>query len=191
MQVSSTAGISVGQWVRLWVQQPTQPAASRRLLLGQDEAAAAGGWRQLLQGRNGGSSGAPAGNQTYLPLSAAAAAARFSFASEALEAHGAVPGSGALPPHPVVASAGGTLDAYLYGENAVDSGSSQALPLVIARAAAYRLTLDSHQAGCRSCCGHPFWACCTMESSLPPFPPPSLQFPSRWNAPALHPGELD
>lgn len=142
MQVSSTAGISVGQWVRLWVQQPTQPAARRRSLLGQDGAAAAGGRRQLLQGRSGGG-GAPAASQTYLPLSAAAAAARFSSASEALEAHGAEPGSGALPQRPVVASAGGTLDAHLYGENAADSGSSQLLQFIMAGAAAYLMMLES------------------------------------------------
>lgn len=119
MQVSSTKGFFTGQWVRLWVQQPTRPSL-RRSLLGR-EAAAAGGTRRLLQRS---AAGSPAGASGYLPLSEAAAAASFSFASEAGDDGDGDEGSGQAALHrPAAASAGGTLDAHLYGENAVDSGS--------------------------------------------------------------------
>lgn len=120
LQVSTTQKIAVGQWVRLWVQQPSRPTVSRRLL-SQHEALATGSRRkQLLQARGGSGSNASASASTtrYLPLSEAAAAARFSFASEAEH-------SGAVPQRPTTASAGGTLDAHLYGENAVDSGAGK------------------------------------------------------------------
>lgn len=126
MQVSSTKGIAVGQWVRLWVQQPSRPVFSRRALLGrQEQTQAPGSHRQLLQaGGNASSSGAAAPARAYLPLSNAAAAAVFSAASQALsEREEDV--SLAASHRPTVASAGGTLDAHLYGENAVDSGSGE------------------------------------------------------------------
>lgn len=128
MQVSSTKGIAVGQWVRLWVQQPSRPVFSRRALLGhQERPPVPGSGRQLLQGGgNASTSGAAAPARAYLPLSKAAAAAVFSPASQALsereEDHDV---SNAASQRPTVASAGGTLDAHLYGENAVDSGSGE------------------------------------------------------------------
>lgn len=98
-QVESSAGIEVGQWVRLYA-RALSPARRRSLLQG----SAAGG--------------AAAGRAGYLPLNTTALRHQLEVAAERATAELGEDGV-------TVAAQSGTLDAYLYGENLVDSGTSE------------------------------------------------------------------
>lgn len=116
LQVDTTQGLTVGTWVRLFAEKPLAVApatqAGRRLLAGERR-----GGRQPLQALGGALGGAA----PYLPLSDAVAAALQQAAGAGLGEHDEHVGADSS--RPAAASAAGTLDAYLYGENAADSGS--------------------------------------------------------------------
>jgi hypothetical protein len=102
MQVESSDEIEVGQWVRLYARAPS-PA--RR--------------RSLLQSSSGG--GRAANQPGYLPLNTTALRHQLEVAAERAAAE--LGGEGVT-----AAAQPGTLDAYLYGDNLVDSGTSEQAP---------------------------------------------------------------
>lgn len=131
-QVSSTAGIAKGQWVRLFARSPSGRAARRALLAeplatamdtglasqhaGADQAEAAAV-------RNGGNSTRRTVQRGFLPLPEAFVEGQQQVQELGLDRaeHLNITVGAAVQP----AMAGGTLDAYLYGQNAVDSATSE------------------------------------------------------------------
>lgn len=149
LTVSSTAGFSVGQWVRIMAAAPLAPApasaAGRRLaaaLLRRPPLSLQprSGRRLQQAAPTGGSGGAPVGGLRLSPAAQrswmASRAVADAMAANHEHEHGAVGAMPAADAAPAMLPAG-TLDAWLHGENAVDSGTgaaSQSLGLEVAGA---------------------------------------------------------
>lgn len=130
-QVDTTAGLVPGRWIRLFSALPL--AGSRRALLAAGDGSPTAAARRLLQGGNV-SSSASAPPRMCGPLSdrtpcrpATAAVLSWKREAEALgldrPEHEPRPGAGSSSGGGVsTASAQGTLDAYIFYENAADSG---------------------------------------------------------------------
>lgn len=124
VQVSTTAGFRKGQWVRLFARAPS--ATARRALQAQQPAVAGKAEAEAAAARaGGGSMGSTAPPRGFLPLPQAFIEGREQVQELGLdrpEQLNVTVGGGVQ-----AAMADGTLDAYLYGNNAVDSATSERL----------------------------------------------------------------
>ncbi|EFN53344.1 hypothetical protein CHLNCDRAFT_137072 [Chlorella variabilis] len=114
LQVSSTAGIQVGQWVRIYALAPS-PNRRRQLLQNGTAVPASGpgGDAVGIAVEQSGAGGGAGGLLPLTPVLQRQVAVAAEYAASELAEEG------------VWASArGGTLDAYLYGDNLVDSGTN-------------------------------------------------------------------
>lgn len=139
-QVDNTSKFKVGNWVRIWAAAPLNPAAAKQAAAPVRRAPA--GSRRLAQALGAaGSRGGPGGSSKGAPLELPQLVAEnLQYASAVVsEAEARAEDSG-----PAAASAPGTLDAHLYGENALDSGSGGLRGLHCCRSCAARL----HGAAC-------------------------------------------